>query len=260
MKHAVLFVFLSAFLVLFSQAVYAKTSLKSSAEQIPASQKEKPSPAAASAGPNKGDTIKPGPSQNKLKPKALATNKNNNRLSTGQAGKNRVQQAEAKQGQAPSQSPAKILISDKTGLPIQRKLSSGDIKNHVSEQIQPLFQICELRGKTTKQKTTLFIKQLHKIREYTINSAYDFIGEDRGLLRDIQAHLDHFLDYMGDWTKKSGPMNISEMHHHFEHTYRYRHKVPENVQTSAVAPWWIKQILAGISCLNRNQNAVKKET
>ncbi len=266
MKYVVFFTLLPAFSMLFSGAVYAKTSLKSSAGPTGLQEADsRLSKREVSAG-------KPGMAQNRRNSKALSGQKQKaRRLAKGQkskarrltsrGGSNKAKKPKsAKRGLLPGAKGKKqIIISDKTGLPV-RTINAESLRIQVSEQLQPLFQICELRGKTTRQKTTLFIEQLHKVREYAINNEDDFIGEDRRLLLAIQAHLDHFLEYMGDWTKKAGPMNTSEMRDQFEHTYRYRYKIPENVPTEAVAPWWIRQILAVMSCLNRNQSAVKKET
>ena len=144
----------------------------------------------------------------------------------------------------------KKTISDKTGR-VLRTISSLDLQHQVNAQFQPLLNLCGVRNKTPRQKTALFMAQLKKINTYAVDQEDYFIGEDRRLLLAIHAQLDGFLEYVGDWTKKVSRPNISEMQHHFEHTYRYRYKIPEGVPIESVAPWWVKQILAGMSCLSQ---------
>ena len=95
------------------------------------------------------------------------------------------------------------IISDKTG-PV-RKLSSEDIKQRVADRFQPLFNICAIKGKTTQQKTDIFIKHLKKIRTYTVDeeeNSFMLTMEDRLILHSIRSQIDSALADIKDFQKK----------------------------------------------------------
>ena len=167
-----------------------------------------------------------------------------------------------KKNQVAQKKGSKNSINDKTGNPI-RTISSIALKHKVNEQLQPLLSLCARADKTTQQKIALFIKQLHKIRAFVLNEEADnhtLEMQDRTLLISMRYQLDSFLEHTKDFSKKGHSIGAVEMRQLFEHTYLSNRNVADGVSVSSIAPDWVTQILASLSCLNQAPHATKKET
>ena len=55
-------------------------------------------------------------------------------------------------------------------------------------------------------------------------------------------------------------MGPQAIHSLFEQIYLADHNVADNVPISAIAPWWLKQMLTAIACINQNPISAPKKT
>ena len=90
-------------------------------------------------------------------------------------------------------------------------------------------------------------------------NAYMLEMSDRLLLTSIRYQLDGFLEYTKDFSKGHNNMSAEEMRGLFEHYYMAKRNVVDGIPIESIAPWWVKQILAGMSCLNQPSH-VQKDT
>ena len=107
-----------------------------------------------------------------------------------------------KLAKAPTKTP-QTITNDKGR--VLRKLSSEDIKTRINDRLQSLFRLCRVQGKNTKQKTVMFIEELKKIRDYTVDEeeyTFRLKIEDRLTLHSIRSQIDTALSDIKDFQKK----------------------------------------------------------